>query len=189
MFRRRGPVTALPVVLMLLVLVQPPAARADIDPDELKAHTALKDSKAQKKYLQQIEIDKAAEARREAEEAQTARRAKEERRRAEEARPWPVRLTEQRCTLCHPATNYTRNAHALPGWWAVGLRMKYTNNAPLDWDELRIIVPHLAETHPATGIDHWVEWVLAYLLLTSPLTAATTAYVARRWLQRRARPS
>ena len=59
MFRRRGPVTALPVVLMLLVLVQPPAARADIDPDELKAHTALKDSKAQKKYLQQIEIDKA----------------------------------------------------------------------------------------------------------------------------------
>lgn len=166
-----------------------PLAQADIDPDELKAHTALKDRKAQKEALKQIEIDKSAEARREAEEALAAERAEADRRRAEEARPWPVRLTEQRCTVCHPAINYTRNAHALPGWWAVGLRMKYANKAPVDLDELRIIVPHLAEAHPATGFDHWIEWMLAALLLSSPLAVTTTAHVARRWLQRRTRPS
>ena len=59
-------------------------------------------------------------------------------------------VTEQRCLLCHPATNYTRNSHALPGWWAATLRMKYVNNAPVTWAELRIIVPHLAVS--ATGI-------------------------------------
>ena len=162
-----------------------PSARADIDPDELKAHTSLKDRGAQKKVLRQIENDKAAEARRAAEDAEAARRAEEERQRAEAARPWPVRLTEQRCTLCHPAINITRNAHALPGWWAVALRMKYINKAAVSWDELQIIVPHLAETHPATGIDRGVEWGLALPLLLSPIGFAATALVIRRRLMRR----
>jgi hypothetical protein len=166
-----------------LVLSSP--AQADIDPAELQAHTALKDRKSQATALRQIEIDKAAEAKREAEEALAAERAEAERRRADAARPWPVRLTEQRCTLCHPAVNYTRNAHALPGWWAVTLRMKYVNNAPVNWEELRVIVTHLAETQPTRGIDYVIEWALAVLLLSSPLLIALAGLVARRLIRRR----
>lgn len=183
---RRVP-SVLARALVIACLALPVIGRADIDPGELQSHTALKDRKSQDRFQRQIEIDKLAEARREAEEAKTAQHAEEERRRAEAARPWPVRLTEQRCTLCHPAINYTRNAHALPGWWAVALRMKYANKAPVDWNELQVIVPHLAEAHPAEGIDDWIEWALALLLFASPALIAVTGHVAGRLIRRRRR--
>ncbi len=74
------------------------------------------------------------------------------------ARPYPLRLTESRCTVCHAATHFQQQAHTWPGWLAVVLRMKYFNHAPLASDEIPVIVGHLAATHPAGGIDALIEF-------------------------------
>lgn len=185
MLRQRRPANALPVLLAIFALGPPPAARADIDPEELQARSVLKDRQSQEKYRRQIEIDQAAERRRAAELALDAQRADAERRRAEAARPWPVRLTEQRCTLCHPATHYTRNGHALPGWWAVGLRMKYANEAPVSWEELQLIVTHLSELHPTSDADTRVEWLLFVGVLCILPAILGAGCLTRRLVKRR----
>jgi hypothetical protein len=48
------------------------------------------------------------------------------------ARPYPLRLTESRCTVCHAATHFQQQAHTWPGWLAVVLRMKCFNHASLE---------------------------------------------------------
>lgn len=180
-FFHGGPRRLLAVAAALVVA----SARADVDVSEYDPRASVSDRQSQQRYLRQIEIDKQAEAVREAERLLEEQRAEAERRRIEAARPWPERLTEQRCTLCHSAFNYTRNAHALPGWWTVALRMKLVNKAPVSWGELQIIVPHLAARHPAARIDHWVEWALALLFLASPALFLAIGYAAKRAYQRR----
>jgi hypothetical protein len=171
--------------MLLLLLLTMPAGRsawADIDHSEYETKTALGNTVTQRRYLEQIAAERREEARREAERAEAARREAEARRLAEEARPWPERLTERHCTACHAATNYTLNGHTHVGWWLVVLRMKEVNKAPLSWDEAAVIVPYLAEHHPASGADRWLEWSLLASALAAPVGAG---YAVRRLLGRK----
>jgi len=169
--------------LGLLAVLAAPAAHADVDLSEYESKTALKDNKSRQDYLRQIAAEKAEAARREAVLAEQAQRQAEAQRLVEAARPWPERLTEQRCTLCHAATNYTTNGHTLAGWWVVAVRMKAFNRAPLSWDELRVVVPYLTANFPAREWDGPLEWSLVLAALAAPVLAA----VLGRWLWRRRR--
>lgn len=167
-------------VLALLAL----GVGADVDLADYDPRAAPKDRQAQARDTRQVELDKQAEARREAALSQEAERLKAAQRRLDEARPWPVRLTEQRCTRCHAASNYRANGHTLIGWWGVAIRMKQVNGAPVSWHELTVIVPHLAEQYPAHGADRVIEWgVLAAVLGLS----GVGFLVGGRWQRRRRR--
>jgi hypothetical protein len=173
---------AIAVGILALATIRP--AWADIDNAELQAKTALRDDKAKAEYLRRIAEEMAEEERREAQLAADAAREEEARRRAEEARPWPERLTEMRCTECHAATHYTDNGHTAAGWWVVALRMRYVNDAPLDWGQKSIIVGYLKEQYPARGIDHIIEWLL---IGTALLTIPAGALFGRWYWNRRKR--
>jgi hypothetical protein len=146
---------------MVFLACLSPRLEADVDVSEYQLKEAVRSpqesERLQKEFmLQRIEeASKASHA-----EADLARRyAEEEARRA--ARPWPVRLTETRCTQCHADEHYRAVAHALPGWIAVALRMRFFNMAPLDWAEIWIISRHLAERQRADGVTVLLEWSAA----------------------------
>jgi hypothetical protein len=155
-------------------------AWADIDVSEYQTKAEPGSEQEQARLKAQIEE----EARREAERAQ--REAEEEAKRiaAErarlEARPYPVRLTERRCTLCHIAGNYTGNRHTWLGWQAVVLRMQYLNHCPLEPGERGVIVAHLAETYPASTAEAMLEWGALVGVLASPLAGVFAFRVWRR---------
>jgi hypothetical protein len=163
---------------LLLAACNP--AWSDIDPSEYETKARTGSPMEQARLRAQIEE----EARREAERAQ--REAEEEAKRiaAErarlEARPYPVRLTERRCTLCHIADNYTGNRHTWLGWQAVVLRMQYLNHCPLEPGERGVIVAHLAETYPASTAEAMLEWGALVGGLASPLAAVFAFRVWRR---------
>jgi hypothetical protein len=48
---------------------------------------------------------------------------------AEARRPFPERLLQARCTLCHPPGNYLNQHHTLLGWHLVIARMRWLNRA------------------------------------------------------------
>lgn len=171
-------------VLTVLLLVSA-SAGADIDVSEYEFKASLRDRKAREAQLRRIADDQAAEARHAAAAAAAAERQARERQQAEAARPWPERLTEQRCTSCHSAANYTRRAHTVLGWWVVALRMREINGAQAGLAELAVIVPFLAEKHPAGGLAAGLEWSLLPLSAVC-LWAAT--WLGRRLWQRRTTP-
>lgn len=140
-----------------------------MDVSEYRASGAVRSQGESARLRQEFERRRAEEeAKGRQAEAESARRiAEEQARRA--ARPWPVRLTEARCTLCHAATNYEETRHALPGWMAVLLRMRYFNLAPLDWEETWIIGRHLSETRPADAATALMEWSATGIVLASPV--------------------
>jgi mono/diheme cytochrome c family protein len=98
-------------------------------------------------------------------------RAEAERQPALAARPYPVRLLEQRCTACHAAGHYMEQSHTLPGWWFVVLRMKVLNAAELDGAEMSVLANHLTRIRPASGAEAALEYAALPLLLTLPLAA------------------
>lgn len=154
---------------LLVVLVGiSPGTQADVDVSEYRASGAVRtqrESARLQREFEQRRADEEAKARQA--EAEAARRfAEAEARRA--ARPWPVRLTEARCTPCHAAANYEETRHALPGWIAVLLRMRYFNQAPLDWQESWVIGRHLSETRPDDGPGALLEWSAAGALIAGP---------------------
>jgi hypothetical protein len=140
-----------------------------VDVSEYSATGAVRSERERARLQREFEQRQAEEEERSRQAAAEAARrlAEEEARRA--ARPWPVRLTEARCTLCHAAANYEGAAHALPGWIAVLLRMRYFNLAPLDWEETWVIGRHLSETRPADGLTELLEWSAAAALLAGPV--------------------
>lgn len=176
---RRGGLRRLAAGALVLVAA---SAGADVDLAEYDPRAAPKDRQSQQSDARQIAIEQAAERQREAEQRQHEARLAAERRRLDEARPWPVRLTELRCTFCHAASNYAQNGHTAVGWWVVAIRMKQVNRAPVSWHELGVIVPHLAELYPARARDAMLEWGA----LAATLGAGAVAVLAgRRWGGRR----
>lgn len=161
-----------------------PAAGADVDLADYDPRATPGDRRAQASDARQVELDRVAEARRAAASLQAELRREAERRRLEEARPWPVRLTERRCTVCHAASNYRANGHTLIGWWVVAVRMRQVNGAPVSWSELTVIVSHLAEQYPARGAERLVEWGT---LIALPGLITAGALIGRRWLGQRRR--
>lgn len=166
---------------LLLLLACTPAA-ADIDSSAYDAGGTIR-GEAQRKALQrQFELERQAEAARE-----TVRRAEMERQRAEAAareaaRPYPERLTEQRCTLCHPATHFAAQRHTWLGWTLVVKRMVHLNKAPIAPEEHAVIVGYLLATHSPGATEYLIEYGVPPLLLA---ILGGAGYFALRWWWRR----
>lgn len=170
-----------------LLLAASSPARADIDPSEYETKARTGSQKEQARLKAQIEEEARREAERERREAEEeARRIAAERARLE-ARPWPVRLTERRCTLCHNADNYTQNRHTWAGWQAVVLRMQYLNHCPLEAGERDVIVAHLSEKHPAPLGEALLEWGAGLMALLMPAAGGTAIWALRRRRRKAAR--
>lgn len=145
------------VVLMLLACFST-TLRADIDDSAYEVQRSIK-SAAERMHLERElrQQQQAAAERAEAERQENIRLAAE-RQAALAARPYPVRLTEGRCTKCHAETHYRQQAHTWPGWLLVVLRMKLLNGASIENSELVTIVTYLAAEHPADGPEVVLEY-------------------------------
>lgn len=154
--------------------------RADIDVSEYQTRAKPGSEKEQARLKARIEEEARLDAERARQEAEEeARRIAAERARLE-ARPYPVRLTERRCTLCHNADNYTQNRHTWLGWLVVVLRMQHLNHCPLEPGERDVIVAHLAETHPAPLAQALMELGGSMMTLLIPVAAGVGAWAWRR---------
>lgn len=115
-----------------------------------------------------------AEEREKAEAAERARLAAEEaeRRALAERRaalPLGMRLTEDRCTVCHASATLAGERRGGLGWWAVVLRMELLNGARFADGERSVIVYHLA-AHQAAGKGRVaLEWAGLALAGAVPL--------------------
>lgn len=115
---------------------------------------------------------------REQREREAEARAATERQAALAARPYPVRLLEQRCTARHAETHYRQQAHTWPGWLFVALRMKYLNGASINNAELATIITRLAAEHPTDRPDAALEY--ASLLATAGLLVGLIWFARQR---------
>lgn len=155
-------------------------AWADVDVSEYQTRAVPGSEKEQARLKARIEEEarlEAERARREAEEE--TRRIAAERARLE-ARPYPVRLTERRCTLCHTPDNYSRSGHTWLGWQMVVLRMQYLNHCPLEPGERGVIVAHLSATQPAPLGEALMEWGACLMAVLIPVALGAAAWAWRR---------
>lgn len=157
-------------------------AIADIDNSAYEAVGVVRNEKERRALQRQFEAERAAEAAREA--ALEAERQKERHAAAarQAARPYPERLTQQRCTQCHQATNYANQRHTWIGWTLVVKRMVHLNHAPIPAEEHPVIVDYLVETYPAATEEGIVEYGLPLVALA--LVAGiwwTGQRLMRRW--------
>lgn len=148
------------------------AARAEPDAADYKIEPVIPAGWAREQLKAEIARDielEARQARREAEQDAQARAQAE----AEEARrPYPQRLLQARCTLCHPADNYLAQHHTLIGWHLVILRMRWFNRAPIALDEHAVLAGELTRVRPAAGSDALVECALGAGAAALSLAAA-----------------
>lgn len=130
------------------------------DIDDSAYDIASKRISADKRRAMEADIER--EQKREEERARLVReataRAEAERQATLAARPYPVRLLEKRCTVCHAENRYREKAHTWPGWLLVVMRMRYLNDAIIEPAELSTVVSHLAAEHPAEGLDVVLEY-------------------------------
>lgn len=168
------------LIIHCLLLGLPPTAPswADVDVSEYQTRQSVRSEREREALQAAFERQRRAEAAREqrVQEQESRRLAEEQARR--EARPYPVKLTEARCTLCHAAQNYEYSAHAWPGWAVVVLRMRLFNLAPLDWTEMWVISRHLSQTYPADTALALLEWGAFATLPT--LVAGSLLWYRRR---------
>lgn len=158
-------------LVCVLACLAPLGGHADIDESEYEIKKSVRSATERKRL--EIEFQAAQQA-----EAELARQeAAQETRRlatemaAREALPFPVRLTQARCTTCHSEDNYIQQRHNRIAWELVILRMQVLNGAELDGGERGIIADHLAQIRSATGHDALLESLqqLATLLLPAVL--------------------
>lgn len=166
------------MLLALALAGGSPPALADVDVADYQAPGAVRSERERQRLQAEFARQREQEEQRARIEADTRERlaAAEAARLA--ARPYPLRLTESRCTVCHAATHFQQQAHTWPGWLAVVLRMKYFNHASLESVEIPAIVGHLAATYPAAGIDAAFELAVAPSVLGA-------AMLPLRWQRRR----
>lgn len=157
---------ALTRVLPLLFLLALPV-RAEFDVADYEINASLKDDRQRQQASAEIEAGRQRELARAAEEA--ARRQAEDvaRQAAWLALPADERLLRTRCVPCHGLDPVDAVRHALPGWLAVTLRMKYANKAELSTADIWQISLHLSRRLPAGRADAAFEWVS--LLVAIPL--------------------
>lgn len=125
---------------------------AGMSPDELMDPITDGMTEEERKARREaIERDRlAAEERRRA--IEEAARAEREAREAERAsRPYPERLTEQRCTPCHSTADFKHQARTWTGWAFTVWRMRLAHGADLEPGEWRVITAYLAKTQGASG--------------------------------------
>lgn len=173
-------------VLLVALWVAP--GRAEMDAADYKIDQATKSGSVRDNVKAEIarEIEEdARKAQREIED-EARRRAQVE---AEEAaRPYPQRLLQARCTLCHPADNYLSQRHTEIGWNLVILRMRWLNRAPVRLDEHIVLARELARLRPAAGAEALAEYGLGAGALTLSLAVpALFAWGLTRRIRRRPR--
>lgn len=155
--------------LPLLYWLSVSPVMADIDPSEYKLKTSIRSEKERQRMNVLLEAEKnIADEQRRLEEAGESLRVIEKKE-AWELLPYPVRLTETRCTACHIETDFTKQRHNQIGWELVILRMQYFNDAPLAEGERGVIAAHLTETYPATGEAALIEMLQQLALALSPV--------------------
>ncbi len=169
-------------VLAVVLLFGPGSARADIDESAYDAGGVITDARERERIQARIAAEVEAERRREAERAESEGRAREAAAAREAARPYPERLTTQRCTACHPDTRYTAEAHTPLGWRLVVERMVRLNGAQIPRGERPVIAAYLAEAHPAGTRERVIEYGLPPIGLAA---VAGLALAARRRYARR----
>ncbi|TXF09977.1 hypothetical protein FR698_16120 [Pelomicrobium methylotrophicum] len=99
---------------------------------------------------------------------------------APDSRPYPQRLTEERCGRCHGVERYAPTLRTRLGWeWTV-TRMQLVNGAVLASGERPVIVGYLSETYGAPLAQAVAEWAALALLAALP---------AAWWLVRQRRRS
>jgi hypothetical protein len=163
------------------------AAQAEPDAADYQVERTVPAGRAREQLEADIARDVEQEARRAQHEAaqQALQRAQAD---AEEARrPYPQRLLQARCTLCHSADNYLNRRHTLLGWHLVILRMRAFNRAPLALDEHAVLAAELARVRPAAGVDALVEVALGTGAVALPLAAPW--WLGWRLRRRRSSPS
>ncbi|MCM2287639.1 MAG: hypothetical protein NDI67_01320 [Sulfuritalea sp.] len=155
----------------MLACLAPLCSQADIDDREYEFKKSVRSAAERKRLEHEFKAAQHAEAemRRQAAAQESLRLAAEKA--AYEVLPYPLRLTQTRCTTCHTEDNYINQRHNRLGWELVILRMQLLNGAELDRGERGIIVDHLAQTRSATAHDALLESLqqLAALLLPAVL--------------------
>ena len=153
---RHGLALMLPLLPLISLYATP--AQADIDESAYEARGSVRNEQERQRFQAQFAAEAEAERRR-IDEAEAAwARAEAEARAREAARPYPERLTGQKCTLCHPADNYTTKHHTWLYWRLVVARMVWLNEAPIAVDEQSVIASHLATAYPARGEEVVTEY-------------------------------
>lgn len=165
------------MALTLLVALFAAPLHADIDESAYEAVGAVRGEAQRQKMQAELAREITAEQQRAAEEAAAMEKIHAESVAREAARPYPERLTEQQCTLCHPAENYTSKHHTWLYWRLVVARMVWLNEAPVTPEAQTTIVAHLAKTYPARGEEIVTEYGLPAIMLA---LLSGTAWAARR---------
>lgn len=168
---------------LLAALWAAPVA-AEPDSADYQVDKTVSTSKERDRIRREIgsEVEReAAQARREAEELERQRAEAEA---AEARRPYPDRLLQARCTLCHPADNFLNVHHTLLGWHLVIGRMRWLNRAPLDWDEQVVLAGELARLRPAAADAVTIEYGFGVGAIVLPPLAGWAVW---RWMRRRRR--
>lgn len=155
---------ALTRVLPLLFLLALPV-RAEFDVADYEINASLKDDRQRQQASAEIEAGRQRELARAAEE--TARRQAEDvaRQAAWLALPQDERLLRTRCVPCHGLDPVDAVRHALPGWLAVTLRMKYANKAELSVADVWQISVYLSRRQATDRLDALLEWAVGFLLI------------------------
>ncbi len=149
--------------LALLMMSVSFPLHADIDESAYEAVGAVRSDEERRRMLANFARDIDAERQREAEEAAERERERAEALAREAARPYPERLTAQRCTLCHSPENYTSKHHTWLYWRLVVARMVWLNAAFIAPEEQTVIAGHLAAAYPARGEEIVSEYGLPIL--------------------------
>ena len=153
---------------LLLCCLSVSTVNADVDPADYAVKSSIRSEEERQRMRALLEAEKKAEdeqLRREAE-AEAQRLAAEKA--AWNLLPYPVRVTEARCTTCHIAKNYSSQRHNRIGWELVTLRMQYLNDTVLKEGERSVIAAHLTQQYPAVGIDAATEALAQLLVILSP---------------------
>jgi hypothetical protein len=158
------------IVALWLVFSTPVAA--DIDDSSYDTHSESVSAAARQAMDARLAQERQREEERERREREAEAREEAARQAALAARPYPVRLLEQRCTACHASTHYMEQSHTLPGWWFVVVRMKYLNGAELAPAEMPILAAHLSEIRGAAGLEAALEYAALPTLLALPWVTA-----------------
>ncbi len=167
---------------MLLALAGAfPAAvgRADVDLSEYQVSRAVSQESERQKLREEFARQRQEEAQREQARADSETRQREAQAALLAARPWPVRLTESKCTACHADNRHLQVGHTWPGWLLVILRMRLFNDAPITAGDMVTISRHLAEASPASPTTAIAEWAGLGLLVLGIVRGG--AYLKRRY--------
>ncbi len=144
-------------------------ARAEMGASDYRIDEAIEPGRAREQVEAQIAREIDDQARRAEREAVSAARRLAQDEAVQARRPYPQRLLQARCTLCHPADNYLNQRHTGLGWHLVVGRMRFFNRAPISWDEQHVLAGELARLQPAAPTDAMIEYAAGSAALALPL--------------------